>query len=201
MKEFAHDILFFKNVLPADLTADLNQIVDERYDEIFNRELRPAVFPFEGIRGRVEVYKYPTLFEQFNEFWYSTIEDQMYDHYFQYITQHEQKLEAKRHARTEWKDVFIQVYNDRNTFPLNKNIHVDFSGITFIACIQDGYQGGILDFPKQHISIKLQKGDLILFPGGHTHPHGVSNLTSGERRVLVGQSMGVKQLHQYGKAL
>ena len=101
----------------------------------------------------------------------------------------------------EFDQVFIQIYNELNTFELDSNIHCDFSGITFVACIGDSYKGGDLAFPKQDVKINLKKGDLVLFPGSYTHPHGVTKLIDGERIVLVGQSMGVKQLHKFGKEI
>lgn len=201
MVEIGNDILLFKNILDSNLLQKLNLLVDQNYEAIFNRDLREAKFPFEGIRGRIELYKFPELFSDFDYFWNLNIENQMFDHYLKYITDQSVVEGYKQHAKTDWKDVFIQIYNDKNTFELNSNIHCDFSGITFVACIDDRYDGGLLVFPKQNIELRLQKGDLVLFPGSHTHPHGVTKLISGERRVLVGQSMGVKQLHKFGKLI
>jgi len=201
MKELGNDILLFNNILPITIIDELNELVNIKYDEIFNRDLRYATFPFEGIRGRIELYKYESLFNKFNKFWFDIIEDKMYDYYFQFLDNREQIDGYKKYAKTDWKDIFIQVYNELNTFEINDNVHCDFSGITFVACIGDDYEGGYLEFPKQKVSIKLNKGDLILFPGSYTHPHGVTKLTYGERRVLVGQSMGVKQLHKFGKEI
>lgn len=201
MKELGNDILLFNKILPNTIIDTLNQLVDDNYESIFNRELRYATFPFEGIRGRIELYKYESLYNKFNQFWFDIIENQMLDYYFKFLDNKEQIDGYKKHVRTDWKDMFIQVYNELNTFEINDNVHCDFSGITVVACIGDDYEGGYLEFPKQEISVKLSKGDLILFPGSYTHPHGVTKLTSGERRVLVGQSMGVKQLHKFGKEI
>lgn len=201
MKEIGSDILCFNKILPANLMDELNQLVDEHYEIIFNRDLKYASFPFEGIRGRVELYKYELILNKFNRFWFDIIENQMLDYYFKWLTDTGQIQGYKQHAKTDWKDIFIQVYNELNTFELNQNIHCDFSGITFVACIADEYEGAYLEFPKQNVSIKLCKGDLVLFPGSYTHPHGVTKLMGGERRVLVGQSMGVKQLHKFGKEI
>ena len=201
MEELGPDILFFPKILGGDLFEDLNLLVNSNYKDINNRELREAVFPFEGIRGRIEIYKHPELFQKFNDFWFAKIEDQMYDYYFKYILDNDKINGYKQHSRTEWKDIFIQVYNVNNTFKYSSNTHCDFSGLTFIACLKDEYEGGVLILPKQNVKIKLSKGDLVLFPGSHTHPHGLTQLISGERIVLVGQSMGVKQTHQFGKEI
>jgi hypothetical protein len=201
MEEIKNDILFFDEIIPGNLCDEMNELVDVNYELIFNRDLRYATFPFEGIRGRIEIYKYLDLMERFNSFWFDKIENIMFDHYFKWITNGDQIAGYKKHTRTDWKDLFIQVYNDMNTFELDENIHCDFSGITFVACLSENYEGGLLQFPKQGVSLKLKKGDLVLFPGSHTHPHGVSRITSGERRVIVGQSMGAPQLHKFGKEL
>jgi hypothetical protein len=200
MIELTNDILLFENFLDPKLCNDLNRLVDENYEEIFDRELREAKFPFEGIRGRIEVYKFPELMKQFEDFWFSQIEDQMLDYYLKWLPERN-RAGAKAHARTDWKDVFVQVYNDMNTFDFDENVHCDFSGITFVSCIHDKYEGGILKFPKHNVSLKLKKRDLVIFPGLYTHPHGVTKLSGGERRVLVGQSMGVPQLHKFGKEI
>ena len=201
MVEIGNDILLFNKILPTTLTDELNQLVDDNYQSIFDRELRYAEFPFEGIRGRIEIYKCPELLAKFNGFWFSAIEDRLLNHYFKWITNKSQVEGYKKHNKTDWKDLFVQVYNDLNSFELDQNIHCDFSGITFVACIADEYVGGALEFPKQGVSIRLEKGDLIVFPGTYTHPHGITKLDSGERRVLVGQSMGPPQLHKFGKLI
>ena len=176
MLEIGSDILYFDEVIPEEIINELCSLVDTNREIIFNRDLRYAQFPFEGIRGRIEVYKYPELLEKFNNFWYDKIENQMYDYYFKYLNNLDQIEGYKKHAKTDWKDIFIQVYNELNTFELNSNIHCDFSGITFVVCLNDNYEGGNLVFPKQEVSIKLKRGDLILFPGSYTHPHGVTEL-------------------------
>lgn len=201
MVELGNDILYFKNIIPNEIISEMKSLVEERREIIFNRDLRHAEFPFEGIRGRIEIYKYPELMDIVNTFWYDNIENQMYDYYFKYLNNQSQIEGYKKHTRTDWKDLFIQVYNDLNTFELDGNVHCDFSGITFVACINDNYEGGDLVFPKQNVNINLKKGDLVLFPGSYTHPHGVTKLISGERIVMVGQSMGVKQLHKFGKEI
>lgn len=201
MEEIGNDILFFKRALPGTIVRDMNSLIDDNYDDIFNRDLRYAEFPFEGIRGRMEVYKHLEIMEKFNSFWFAAIENRMLDYYFRWITNKSQIDGYKKHIKTEWKDLFIQVYNDLNTFDLDENIHCDFSGITFVSCIFDSYEGGLLQFPKQNVSLKLETGDIVLFPGSYTHPHGVTKISSGERRVLVGQSMGAPQLHKFGKII
>jgi hypothetical protein len=46
--------------------------------------------------------------------------------------------------------------------------------LTCIIALNGDYGDGILSFPKQDVNIKLNKGDIIVFPPYWTHPHGVS---------------------------
>ena len=85
MLEIGSDILYFDEVMPEELINEMCSLVEINREIIFNRDLRHAQFPFEGIRGRIEVYKYPELLEKFNNFWYDKIENQMYDYYFKYL--------------------------------------------------------------------------------------------------------------------
>jgi predicted 2-oxoglutarate/Fe(II)-dependent dioxygenase YbiX len=73
-----------------------------------------------------------------------------------------------------------------------KNIHWDFSFMTFVGCLSENFDGGLLVFPRQNVEFKLKLGDIIVFPGGITHPHYVTKVTEGQRNVLVGQSLNLK---------
>lgn len=50
--------------------------------------------------------------------------------------------------------------------------------------LNDDFEGGELTFINRGLSIKPQKGQLVLFPGGHEYTHGVTEITKGERTVL-----------------
>ena len=140
------------------------------------------------------------LMNQFNNFWFDKVEDMMMDYYLMHIDDPDVIEGYRLHGQTDWKDLFLHHYlpDEGN----NKNdIHIDFSGLTFIGCLDDKYEGGYLSFPKQNYKIKLGRRDLIIFPGNFTHPHGVSPILSGDRKVVVGQSLGPKQLHKFGKEI
>lgn len=194
------DVLLFRKFIPEDLMNVMNKRIDDRYDEIMAREIRFAEFPFEGLRGRIEIYKDEELLNLFNDFWYTMVEDQFQMHYLKYVPKHTVQA-VKDYHKTDWKDLFLQVYN-ADKFEQSKNdAHIDHSGITIIGCIADEYEGGELYFPKQKVQVKLKKGDLVVFNGSFTHPHGLSPLSEGERRVFVGQSLGPLQYHKFGKKI
>jgi hypothetical protein len=85
-------------------------------------------------------------------------------------------------------------YNLRKIFGGTK-IHTD--SITtggykeYIRCasviinLNDDYDGGIFNFPKQDFSIKLKKGSAIVFPPYWTHPHEVSKVGEGQSRYTI----------------
>lgn len=200
MKEVAPDILYFKESLNEEFTLKALDLLDKNFSTMFDRDLRASNFPFEGLKGRLELYKFPELMMEFNSFWFDKIEPSMMDYYLKYIEDTNVTEGYKSHGKTQWKDLFLVHYlaQDGNN---QNDIHIDFSGLTFIACLEDNYEGGYLNFPKQNFKIKLGKRDLILFPGNFTHPHGVTPITSGDRKVVVGQSMGPQQLHKFGKEI
>lgn len=194
------DVLLFRNFIPEDLINLMNSRINQRYEEIMSREIRFAEFPFEGLRGRIEIYKDEELLNSFNQFWDSKVEDQFQMHYLKHIPPHSVNA-VKDYHKTNWKDLFLQVYN-ADKFEQSKNdAHIDHSGITIIGCIGDEYEGGDLYFPKQNVQVNLKKGDLVIFNGSYTHPHGLSPVTKGERRVFVGQSLGPLQYHKFGKKI
>ena len=198
---YKRQILYFEKYLDRDLTKNALDLLEEKHDEMFDRDLRAAEFPFKQMKGRLELYNYPKLMDQFNKFWFDRVEDMMLDYYLMHVPHPEDVIEGLRsHARTDWKDLFLIHYLSVDGNHQN-HVHIDFSGFTFIACLDDNYEGGYLELPKQNYKIKLGKRDLILFPGGFTHPHGVTPITSGDRKVIVGQSMGPKQLHKFGKKI
>lgn len=57
--------------------------------------------------------------------------------------------------------------------------------ISCVIQLNSDYNGGILNFPNQNFKIKLNAGDIVLFPSIHTHPHFVSPVVSGVRKNLV----------------
>lgn len=57
--------------------------------------------------------------------------------------------------------------------------------LSFIVVLNDDYDGGIFNFPKQNLKIKVKKGEVILFPPYWTHPHSVSSVGDGQARYTI----------------
>jgi len=145
------------------------------------------------------------VFHMFNDFWFSKIEDDYLNHYLSiYNTEEGVGLNSsdetikgiKEYNKTKWRDVFLLHYNPVNLNSGKKTTHWDFTGLTAVGCLNDDYEGGEIVFPRQNITYRINRGDVIVFPGGLTHPHYVEPVTKGLRDVIVGQSMTLPQDHQ-----
>jgi hypothetical protein len=66
---------------------------------------------------------------------------------------------------------------DETKHPYNNTILKTVRALTLVGVLNDNYEGGIYNFPKQEFSIKLETGSIILFPPYWTHPHSVSKIT------------------------
>ena len=57
--------------------------------------------------------------------------------------------------------------------------------VSCIIALNSNYSGGYFEFPVQKISIKLKRGDLIIFPPYWTHPHKVSEPLNETSRYTI----------------
>ena len=145
------------------------------------------------------------LLREFDLFWMKEIEPKMMEDLFSvydvendigFNVSEETISRLKEWIKTKWRDLYLLSYTESNSARGNKDVHWDFSGITFVGCLSDQFEGGILSFPRQSISVGLKKGDIIIFPGGITHPHSVSSITGGRRDVIIGQSLNIVDDHK-----
>lgn len=180
MIQITPDILLFKNILPIHLTAILRGI-RERHHE-----------------GRIELNHHEHALEHFLDFW-KEIELTIKDYYFQYLEDDNLQVERKglmEYTKFKWREIFLYRYTPESSSKEDKKLHWDFSEFTFVANFgEDDYSGGELYFPRQNVRHKLEKNDLIFFPGGMTHPHHIFPLSVGIRDVLIGQILPFKQDH------
>lgn len=54
-----------------------------------------------------------------------------------------------------------------------------------VAFLNDGFEGGSLDFPRQQMTVKPVKGTIVLFPSFYTHPHASLDVTKGVKYSAV----------------
>lgn len=189
MINLGYDIFLFETIIPDDLVNKLLSLRKKR-----------------ETTDRINIHEFDmNLLYQFNSFWNELIEPVMMDDYFKIYDVNagkgfnvsEQTIkDIKKYVTTKWRDLFLLYYSKTNSGNSENNVHWDFSGLTTVGCLSDDYDGGILSFPRQDVYIKLNKGDLIVFPGGITHPHYVTQTINGERNVIVGQSLTLPQDHK-----
>jgi hypothetical protein len=183
------DIFVFKSIIPKSIIDELLLVRDN----------------IGGI-DRIDVDKIDmSLFYKINDFWFNNIEYQLLDDYLKIYdiengiglnASHETIKNIKDFVKTKWRDMFLLHYYRDNTIFSEKNVHWDFSGLTFVGLLNNNFKGGELCFPRQDISYNLELGDIIIFPGGLTHPHFIKPVTDGRRDVLVGQSLTLIQNHK-----
>lgn len=69
---------------------------------------------------------------------------------------------------------------------LDLKVHHDDSYITGSIKLNNSYKGGELFFPRLKFTNKnIDTGDLLLWPGQITHPHGSLPLTEGEKYSIT----------------
>ena len=82
------------------------------------------------------------------------------------------------------RDAFVIKYEMDKQRSLR--LHQDASLVTGSVKLNDDYEGGILEFPRQGVSNKdIPIGKCILFPGQVTHPHTSTELQSGIKYSLT----------------
>jgi hypothetical protein len=105
-------------------------------------------------------------------------------------------LNAFRETRPDFKGIHDVGYTLRRIHGGTKRhvdgVHSKTGGFTklvralsFIAVLNDDYDGGIFNFPTQNLKIKVKKGEVILFPPYWTHPHSVSSVGEGQARYTI----------------
>ncbi len=105
-------------------------------------------------------------------------------------------LNAFRAFRPEFKGIHDDGYTLRRIHGGTKRhidgVHSKTGGFTklvramsFIAVLNDDYDGGIFNFPTQNLKIKVKKGEVILFPPYWTHPHSVTSVGEGQARYTI----------------
>ena len=185
--EIAQDILLIEDALPLDLIEKIKAKVIETNE-----------------MNCVKLYDHKEIFNEFMDYWYSTLEVEFMKFWlylkedgtsnlYKYSIEDLDKI--KDHAKTIWRDLYILIYHKDNSNGLNNVVHADFSNYTFSCGLTNAseFEGGELVFPRQNFSMKINKGQMLIFPGGLTHPHYTKDVINGTRFQFIGQSAPQKQ--------
>lgn len=82
------------------------------------------------------------------------------------------------------RDVFVIKYE--MGVQENLRMHHDVAQVSASMKLNDGYDGALLDFPRQGVTNESSAiGDLVVFPSLVTHPHQATPLRSGVKYGLV----------------
>lgn len=84
-------------------------------------------------------------------------------------------------------DGINQVYHS-NIVSISENYLKEYRMVrnaTIIFSLNNNYDGGIFNFPGKNVSLKLEKGSVLIFPPYWTHPHEVSDLTNDSYRYTL----------------
>ena len=94
--------------------------------------------------------------------------------------------------QTEWpyidyhglRDVFVIKYQLGQQEHLR--MHHDVAQVSASAKLNDGYDGAVLDFPRQGVSnVDVPVGELVVWPSLVTHPHQATTLRAGVKYGLT----------------
>jgi hypothetical protein len=69
--------------------------------------------------------------------------------------------------------------------PYHEGEETDYSGLIYLNSSDKDYKGGDIFFPLQDLTISPKSGTVIFFKGDHHYPHGVTEVTEGERKTIV----------------
>jgi len=182
------DIFVFERIIPKDIISELLKLRGN------------------DTQIRIDIDKLDmSLFHKINDFWFLKIENNYLEEYFKiydvennvgFNVNYETIKSLKEYVKTIWRDLYMLYYSPETYAGGSQSVHWDFSNITMVGGLDNDYEGGELVFPRQNVQYRLNEGDIVIFPGGLTHPHYVNSVTKGKRNVIVGQSMTIKQDHQ-----
>lgn len=74
-------------------------------------------------------------------------------------------------------------YKENHEFPSHFDSVFGKQTVTVIAYLNDDYEGGILSYPKHHLSFNPMKGSLVIHPASFAYPHISSKITKGEKFI------------------
>jgi hypothetical protein len=124
----------------------------------------------------------------YNALYFSQLSQYVFEDYVQHYARDLLPIIKKVWPHTViggWQSPFILKYSVDGKRELRP--HHDMSAISFNIKLNDGYQGGYLEFPRQEFSNKdVPIGHLIMWPSCVTHYHQVPPIQSGVKYSVTG---------------
>jgi len=107
---------------------------------------------------------------------------------FEYVT-HALKLYANDYPHfniTQDSGYQVLRYRPGGKYEFHTDQALNFNRqATIIVNLNDEYEGGLLCHFRENISMKMGKGDIIIFPANFMYPHSITPVVSGTRYSIV----------------
>ena len=97
------------------------------------------------------------------------------------------EMNAKGDSGFQFRKIFgpTRVHKD-GIYDTSNPVTLDVTRMaSVIVCLNDDYEGGEFYFPIQDITVKLKKGQIIVFPPYWTHPHLTMDLKNRTYRYTI----------------
>lgn len=177
------DIVLYENFIDSDTAAKLIKVLDRHAEEekitwmpISFYESYSSVLPQDDDEIVIEEGLSPTIFSDIKKAIISAVAS-VHDIDPKTVCQigyHTQKWEPGAYAR---------IHSD-NTDEQGKSGAFTRSRYAAFLYLNDDFEGGLLNFPKQDVSIKPKVGMLAAFDGGFNNMHEVTMITKGTRYTI-----------------
>ena len=155
------DILLI-DFMSKDMCENMISLAEDKQFKIMEGDIVPA----QELR-----LKEINLWEELEKHWMKTVYDIIHEYWYPC-------------HMTGLRDAFIIKYEMDKQRELR--LHNDASLVTGSVKLNDNYEGGVLEFPRQKINNKdIPVGKCILFPGQVTHGHLSTQLTKGTKYSLT----------------
>ena len=155
------DILLI-DFMSKDMCENMISLAEDKQFKIMEGDIVPA----QELR-----LKEINLWDELEKHWMKTVYDIIHEYWYPC-------------HMTGLRDAFIIKYEMDKQRELR--LHNDASLVTGSVKLNDNYEGGVLEFPRQKINNKdIPVGKCILFPGQVTHGHLSTQLTKGTKYSLT----------------
>lgn len=85
-----------------------------------------------------------------------------------------------------WESINLVKYYPGNHFQMHADDGASYkSVVSLVGYLNDDYDGGEISFPAYDITVKPEKGDLVIFPSNYMFMHRAMPVTSGVKYSVV----------------